>query len=87
MPRKLMKRKRMENLEKKITTYMKKQSNLNNTCLDAQKTHENKSKENLEKKNNVYEKIFYLGKKTNKKRFSRINNQFFREISFVEKTE
>ena len=72
---------------KKITTYMKKLSNLKNICLDAQKTRENKSKENIEKKNNVYEKIFYLGKKTNKKRFSRINNQFFREISFVEKTE
>ena len=53
MPIKLMKRKRMENLEKnkkKITTYMKKQSNLKNICLDAQKTRENKSKENLEKK-------------------------------------
>ena len=42
---------------------MKKQSNLKNICLDAQKTRENKSKENIEKKNNVYEKIFYLGKK------------------------
>ena len=68
MLRKLMKRKRMENLEKKITTYMKKQSNLNNTCLDAQKTHENKSKENLEKKNNVYEKNLLFRKKTNKKK-------------------
>ena len=42
---------------------MKKQSNLNNICLDAQKTHENKSKENLEKKNNVYEKNLLFRKK------------------------
>ena len=67
---------------------MKKQSNLNNICLDAQKTHENKSKENLEKKEQrIRKKSFIQEKKPIKKRFSRINNQFFREISFFEKTE
>ena len=68
MLRKLMKRKRMENLEKKITTYMKKQSNLNNTCLDAQKTHENKSKENLEKKEQRIRKKSFIYEKNNKKK-------------------
>lgn len=45
---------------------MKKQSNLNIICFDAQKTHEKKNKENLEKMTTYTKKIFYLGKKTNK---------------------
>ena len=47
---------------------MKKQSNLKNICLDAQKTRENKSKENLEKKEQRIRKKSFIYEKNNKKK-------------------